>query len=183
MNFLSKGKKKNNKGFTLVELLVVIAIIGILAAVIAPNIFAQIEKGKTSSVVSEYRAAKTAALLMITDNPTYVLTNTISDPSVTSFHANLEKNIINQPNPFSGTYTVSENTGDEGKFLIISNVPRRAGDSIAKTLIGQDAAGFTGAGNNPTADVRWVSSAASAAVASQPANATSVGFLAIRLLP
>lgn len=46
-------RRNNQKGFTLIELLVVIAIIGILAAVIAPNVFAQIEKSKASAVIQE----------------------------------------------------------------------------------------------------------------------------------
>ncbi|WP_333870599.1 type II secretion system protein [Desulforamulus putei] len=41
--------QRDNRGFTLVELLVVIAIIGILAAVIAPNAFKAVEKGKVAA--------------------------------------------------------------------------------------------------------------------------------------
>ena len=37
------------KAFTLIELMVVIAIIGVLLAVIAPQVFRQINKGKTAA--------------------------------------------------------------------------------------------------------------------------------------
>jgi general secretion pathway protein G len=64
---LLKQESKGEKGFTLVELLVVIAIIGILAAIIAPNAFRAIEKGKVAAAEADYKAIKAAALNAYTD--------------------------------------------------------------------------------------------------------------------
>ncbi len=55
------------RGFTLVELIAVVAIIAILAAVILPNVFGQIRKGRVSRNLAEAGDIKTGVLQFFAD--------------------------------------------------------------------------------------------------------------------
>jgi len=56
------------KGFTLIELLIVVAILGILAAVIIPNVIAFITTGNLNAANTEVENVKTASLAFYADN-------------------------------------------------------------------------------------------------------------------
>ena len=62
------------KSFTLIELMVVIAIIAVLAAVVAPQVFKQVQKGRIASVESFYNSVKIAATSYFSDTGTWIAT-------------------------------------------------------------------------------------------------------------
>ena len=60
--------KKGEKGFTLIELLIVVAILGVLAAVVIPNVGRFIGRGETEAAATEMTNVQTAVIAMMTDN-------------------------------------------------------------------------------------------------------------------
>ena len=60
--------KRGEKGFTLIELLIVVAILGVLAAVIIPNVGRFIGAGEAESKDTEFSNVQTAEVAMMVDN-------------------------------------------------------------------------------------------------------------------
>ena len=60
--------KRGEKGFTLIELLIVVAILGVLAAVVIPNVGRFIGRGEQEAKDTELSNMQTAVISMMTDN-------------------------------------------------------------------------------------------------------------------
>ena len=59
--------KRGEKGFTLIELLIVVAILGVLAAIVIPNVGRFIGRGETEAAATELENIQNATLSMMTD--------------------------------------------------------------------------------------------------------------------
>ena len=66
--------RRGQKGFTMVELLVVIGILGVIVAVVVPNVGSFIGQGKSESYETELHNVQTVTLAMLSDSTTSVLT-------------------------------------------------------------------------------------------------------------
>lgn len=60
-------KRNRQKGFTLIELLIVVAIIGIIAAILIPNLLDALQKAKQKRTVADLRNTNTAVMSWLTD--------------------------------------------------------------------------------------------------------------------
>ena len=84
---------RGEKGFTLIELLIVIAILGVLAAVVIPNVGKFLGRGETEALKTEFHNIASAVLAMMVDNnitaiPTPYTDNAAATNDMTKFPDN-----------------------------------------------------------------------------------------------
>jgi len=70
--------RRREKGFTLIELLIVVAILGVLAAVVIPNVGRFIGRGEEEAWQTELSNLQTAVVAMMVDNQLSTLTNPVT---------------------------------------------------------------------------------------------------------
>ncbi|MFC1874469.1 type II secretion system protein [Chloroflexota bacterium] len=73
-----KMPKRGEKGFTLIELLIVVAILGVLAAVVIPNVGRFIGRGETEASATELSNVQAAVTSMMVDNVLSALPNPVT---------------------------------------------------------------------------------------------------------
>ncbi len=80
-------KLDKNKGFTLVELLIVVAILGVLSAVVLPNVIGLADEGQIEAAKAELVTVQTAMDTMMAKNHITTVTATGASSNMSSFPA------------------------------------------------------------------------------------------------
>ena len=132
--------KRGERGFTLIELLIVVAILGVLAAVVIPNVGRFIGRGETEAAATEMTNVQTAVIAMMTDNQLSALPNPVLLAAAT-------KNMGAFPDATSAVVTVK--VTDPGGVLYA------VGDKDGYILYQHDITG----GGNQTVLVNYVATA------------------------
>jgi len=70
--------KRGQKGFTLIELLIVVAILGVLAAIVIPNVGRFIGAGEEEAKDTEFATIQSAVHAMMTDNKLSILATPVT---------------------------------------------------------------------------------------------------------
>ena len=70
--------KRGEKGFTLIELLIVVAILGVLAAVVIPNVGRFIGRGEQEAWETELSNVQSAVVAMMVDNAVSTLPTAVN---------------------------------------------------------------------------------------------------------
>jgi len=77
--------RQDKRGFTLIELLIVIAILGILGAVVIPNVTGLVGEGETEAARAELVTIQTAMDIMMAKNSLSTVTATSATSDMSDF--------------------------------------------------------------------------------------------------
>ncbi len=137
---------RHNRGFTLIELIIVLAVLGILAAIVVPNVSGYIEQGKQRSLVADQRILQASVDAWRTD-----FANRVGNswPTVGGVKGT----------PGKGTGGTFSGAGGTNSIIKISDLTGTSnllkGDDVVKSFKFNTATGTTGASNSPVGSYYW----------------------------
>jgi type IV pilus assembly protein PilA len=130
--------ERGEKGFTLIELLIVVAILGVLAAVVIPNVGRFIGRGEEEAKDTEFANVQSAVVSMMVDNNLSTLPNPLSTTT------DATQNMATFPDNLSGPTTDGDSNGVMDKLHDPYGGTYEAGDKLGYILYNHDITGDNG---------------------------------------
>ena len=126
MNLRKNKSLRSEKGFTLIEVMVVIIILGLLAAVVAPKFFKNVDKAKWKTAKIQIEAFGTALDNFRLDNDRYpndeeglkILWEKPEDESLPGWNGPYLPKAVNE-DPWGHAY-IYKSPGEHGEYDIVS---------------------------------------------------------------
>jgi type IV pilus assembly protein PilA len=133
--------KRGEKGFTLIELLIVVAILGVLAAVVIPNVGRFIGRGETEASDTELSNVQAAVVAMMVDNQLSTLPTAVNVTATKNMSRFPDTTAADSKGPdASGTnFTVGDGIG----FVLYQHDLTANGDNLSATLVNYVATQYT----------------------------------------
>ncbi|MBI2854887.1 MAG: type II secretion system protein [Chloroflexi bacterium] len=135
-----------NRGFTLIELMVVLAVLGVLAAIVVPNVAGYVRQGKQRSFTADQRILQAAVDAWRTDTA-----NRVGNawPTVGGVKGT----------PSAGVDTDFVDTGDTNSIIKVSDLSTgsfiKSTDTVKSFKYSDTVTGTTGATNSPVGSYYW----------------------------
>jgi general secretion pathway protein G len=123
---MTRGRFRGQQGFTLIEIMVVVIIIGLLAAIIGPQVMGRVDDAKITKVQSDLQAIESGLTLYKLDNFRYpsteqglrALVEKPADPNVRNWKTGGYLKRLNK-DPWGNDYQYAS-PGSHGEFDVSS---------------------------------------------------------------
>jgi len=144
--------RRKERGFTLIELLIVVAILGVLAAVVVPNVGRFLGRGQEEARRAEFHDVSTAVTALMVENNLSSIPNryTTNDAPCTTGTQDMTKYPDNTSNATTPGGKVNDPTGTPYNY---AGTPP---DKVGYVLYGHDIKGSGAGGNDDGARVNYV---------------------------